>query len=213
MAFAGDRDLPAIEPNLFRDLAWLGQRLIKGVGDVVGTTLTLTSFDHDFDLVNVKAGSVVLIAGVAHEVLARTDATHVEVSKIRASVTDVVLPPDVGTDLEVLVYTFGPQLEIVHHEAMRLTGIEPSDPQASPGESDIVNPEALVLLEAYGALHLAYSAAGALSGRDSHLASRAAMYASLVGRERARVQVELDLDGDGRADATRRLNVVQLRRA
>ena len=50
-----------------------------------------------------KAGSVVLIAEVAHEVLARTDATHVEVSKVRNSVADVALPPDAGTDLEVLV--------------------------------------------------------------------------------------------------------------
>ncbi len=213
MAFASDRDLPAIEPNVFRDLAWLGQRLVNGEGDVVGTTLTLTSFDHDFVSVGVDVGSVVLIADVAHEVLSRTDATHVEVSKIRASESDPPIPPDAGVGLEVLVFTFAPQLEMVHREVLRLVGIEPSDAQASPGEADIVNPDALVALEAFGALHLAYSAAGALSGRDSHLAARGAMYALLVGRERARAKVELDLDGDGKADATRRLNVLQLLRA
>ncbi len=213
MAFATDRDLPAIEPNVFRDLAWLGQRLISGVGDVSGTTLTLTSFDHDFVNANIDSGAVVLIAGVAHEVLSRTDATNTEVSKIRGSKADPAIPPDAGVGLEILVYTFAPQLEMVHREVLRLAGIEPADEQASPGKADIVNPEALIPLEAFGALHLAYSAGGALSGRDSHLASRAAMYMGLVGRERARVKVELDLDHDGVADTTRRLNVVQLLRA
>lgn len=213
MPFATDRDILAIEPNAFRDLAWLGQRLIKAIGDVSGTTLTLTSHDHDLEAVDARAGSVVLIAGIAHEILSRTDGTHAEISKIRADTDAPAIPPDAGTDLEVLIFTFAPQLAIVHREALRLAGIEPSDPAATPSEADITNPRALVPLEVFGALHIAYAAASALSGRDSHLAARASAYAALVSRERARARIALDLDGDGLPDAVRRLNAHQLIRA
>lgn len=209
MAFATDRDLLAIEPNVFRDVAWLGQRLIKGTGDVAGTTITLTTFDHDLISAGVAAGAVVLIAGVAHEVLSVTDAAHAEVSKARAGADDPAIPADAGTGLEIVVSTLRPQIEMVHREVLRLAGID----VGVPGEADVTNGDALILLEAYGALHIAYAAAGALSGADSHLAARAAMYAALVGRERARARVEIDLDGDGLPDATRRLNVVRPLRA
>ncbi len=55
--FALDRDLLALEPNLFRDAAWAGQRVVSGVGDVAGETLTLLTQDVDFEggLVHVRA--------------------------------------------------------------------------------------------------------------------------------------------------------------
>lgn len=207
MAFATDRDLLFIEPNLFRDVAWLGQRLLKGTGDVVGTTLTLVTFDHDLVSAGVGEGSVVLIAGIAHEVLSVADATHAQVSKIRGRSDDPAIPADAGTGLEIVVSTLRPQIELVHREVLRLAGIDAAS--GSPTEADVTNGLSLVPLETFGALHLAYAAAGALSGVDSHLAARAAMYASLVGRERTRARVEIDLDADGLPDATRRLNVVR----
>lgn len=210
MAFATDRDLLAIEPNVLRDVAWVGQRLVKGTGDVAGTTLTLVTFDHGFLSAGVGAGAVVLIAGVAHEVLSVIDQTHAEVSKVRGRVDDPAIPGEPGVGLEIVVATLRPQIEIVHREVLRLAGIGVG---GTPVEADITNGESLVLLEAYGALHLAYAAAGALSGADSHLAARAAMYSALVGRERARARVEVDLNGDGAPDATRRLNIIRPLRA
>src|SRR3954470_14123560 len=69
--FASDRDLLAMEPNLFRDVGWVGQRLVSGTGGVAGTTLTLTAQDVDFEDGGVGAGCVVLVDGAPYEVLAR----------------------------------------------------------------------------------------------------------------------------------------------
>ena len=53
--FAQDRDLLALDPNLFRDVAWSGQRLVSGVGNISGTTLTLTSQDVTLEAAAITA--------------------------------------------------------------------------------------------------------------------------------------------------------------
>lgn len=205
--FATDRDLVALEPKLFRDVAWVSQRLFEGTGDVSGSTLSIAS--GSFESAGVEAGHVVLIGGVPHEVVSRDSATALTVSRMRASVDGAVIAPDAGTGLLVSVYSFGPQMGIVHGQVLRMLGIEPSEVGAAVSEASITNPEALRLLEAFGALHLVFAAAAALEGEGSALRRRAESYRELFAHERGRVSVAVDLDGDGSADATRRLNAVR----
>ncbi len=213
MSFAMDRDLIALEPTLLRDIAFSAQRRLVGTCDVAGDTMTLTDTDHDLDASGVAPGFVAQIAGVSVEILAVLSPTSARISKIRADIDDPPIEPDAGAGLPVTIDSFAPQREMVHREVLRLAGIEPDDPSASPGKEQILFPRSLVPLEAYGALHLIYASASALAGDDAPVSARAAMYARLVARERARAKVVLDLDGDGRPDAVRRLHVLRLVRA
>lgn len=214
--FASDRDLLVLEPNLFRDVGWVGQRLVKGFGDVSGTSLTLTSQDVTFEAAGVDAGHVVLVESTPYEVIERLNATTVTVSRVREEEGGAVIPPTPGTARPVSVVTFRPQMAIVHGQILRLLGLEAGAGRAgSPGEEAILNREGLRLLEALGTLHLIYAAAaGPGTGRVEQSAewARARAYQARFAAERQRAVALLDLDGDGRPDATRRLNAIQFMR-
>jgi hypothetical protein len=207
--FASDRDLLALEPNLFRDVGWVGQRLIKATGAIAGSTLTLTGADVALDVSGVGAGHVATVNGVGYEVIAVLSATQATVSRLRADAAGPVIPPSPVTGAETFVHTFAPQLGIVHAQLLRMVGIEPGDPESGVTEACIVNAAALLRLEALGALYLIYAAASGPTGPGSAQGQRAEFYRSRFAEERERAAVRLDLDGDGVADATRRFNVVQ----
>jgi len=207
--FATDRDLLILEPNLFRDVGWVGQRLCKGTASISGTTLTLGGADVALDAAGVGAGHVVTVGGTSYEVVARLGATTLTISRPRASGLDPILPPSAASAVEAMIATFVPQIAIVERQVLRMAGIEPEDATPSvPTASDIANPGALTTLVALGALHLVYAAAGASAG-GGWLTERAAMYRDRFSAARQSVRVLVDLDGDGVADATRRLNVAQ----
>ncbi|MBL8760367.1 MAG: hypothetical protein JNL50_03610 [Phycisphaerae bacterium] len=206
--FATDRDLLAIEPNVFNEVSWVGQRLVKGTGDVDDGVLTLTTFDRDFVVAGVDAGHVVLVSNVAYEVLERVSATEVAVSRLRASVDGAAIWPADVVGAGVEVRTFGPQVGVTHDLVLRLLGIEGSATPEGLGESAVVNGAALARVEALGALHLVYAAAGSLSGPGTALWERGEMYRRRFAAERQTAAARVDTDGDGVADATRRMNVV-----
>ena len=210
--FATDRDLVILEPNLFRDVGWVGQRLCKGTATISGTTLTMSGVDVALDAAGIGAGHVVCVGGTSYEVIARLSASTLTISRPRGSVTDPILPPSAATAVEAFVTTFVPQIAIVERQILRMAGIEPEDtaPDALAA-SAIVNPGSLTMLTALGALHLVYAAAGASAGGAADwMSERAAMYRERFGAARQSVRVLIDLNGDGVADATRRLNVMQL---
>lgn len=196
---ASDRDLLVVEPNLFRDVGWLSQRVLRASGAISGTTLTISSADGAFDTARVGAGSIVTVDGIAYEVVERLSATQATLSRPRASAADPIVPPAAVTGKDTWVITFAPQIAAVHREVMARLGIG----EGGPAESAIVNPSALVRLEVLGTLAMVWGAASALSGPESPAAERAAWYRSRFARERESVSVRLDLDGDGVQDAAR----------
>ncbi len=207
--FAADRDLIVLEPNLFRDVAWVGQTLVAGTGSITGTALVMTSQTQGFDAAGVDAGNVLLANGVAYEVVSRISASVLSVSVPRGDVADAPVAPLPVGSTPMSVVTFGPQIVQVHRQVLRMLGIDPDDPEATLGEASVTNPGSLRRLEALGAMHLVLAAAGGPAGPESPLALRAEMYAARFADERRRVSARIDLDGDGVADATRRLNIVQ----
>lgn len=210
--FANDRDLLLLEPNIFRDVAWVGQRLLNTTGSSSGSLLTITT--GDFAAVGVGAGNVVIYDATPCEVTSVVAGNKVNVSLIRADPSGAVIPPPALGTKSVVVPTFRPQLQLAHTQVLRMLGIEPTD-AAEIGaltEERIVNQRTLWLVTALSALHLIYAAAAALSGPDSPLGERSEMYRRLFAEERKLVAAKIDTNGDGVADATRRMNVIQLMR-
>jgi len=213
--FAQDRDLLALEPGLFRDVVWIGQRLVKDdSASISGTTLTLSSPDVALDAAGVGAGHVATVDGVSYEITQVLTGTTATISRVRADTGDAVIPPSPATGKVAHVVTFASQIGVVHRQVLGMLGIEPSDPVAPgrPGETDITNPKTIVRVEVLGALYLILSAAASLSGPESALGKRAEVYRRWLCQERQRVAARIDLDGDGEPDVTRRLNLIQLMR-
>lgn len=215
--FAADRDLLVVEPELFRDVGWAGQRLVKGVGDVSGTTLTLTSQDNTLAAAGIGAGNVVTVGDVAYEVVARLSATTATISRIRPDPSGAVIPPAPATGKAVVVPTFGAQIAWTHRQILRMLGIDPDETDDGLKETDITNPAAFRESEAMGALSLVLiSAAGPAVDGGSGAAiriNRGLMYRERFAHMVRMVGARLDTDGDGVADATRRAGLVWLDRS
>lgn len=207
--FATDRDLLALEPTVFRDIAWSSQRLVSGTSRINSGILKFDTIDGDCTSAGVMVGGVVVIGQTPYEILEVQSATELLVSVLRPSESgDQIMMPDVSVSTSTSIYTFAPQIEIVHRQALRMLGIEPAQ-EATPDENDITNPAAMRRLEALGALHLVYSAAGALTPATSALNTRAELYRQRFNQERERISIGLDLNADGLPDVVRKLNVVQ----
>jgi len=207
--FAKDRDLLVIEPGLYRDVVWNGQRLLSGTGDLSGTTLTLTS--GSFLDGEIGAGHVVLVDSVPMEVVSVQSDAVATVSIMRGDSSSSVIPGKPATGAVVEVFTFAPQVEIVHRQVMSMVGIDVDDVDGL-GDSAVTNPGALVVLEVLGALHLIYASAGAPGRGGEAFLDRAKLYQQRFSAERGSVVAFIDLDGDGIAETRRRPNSFVLTR-
>lgn len=216
--FATDRDLVTLEPGLMRDVGWSGQMLVRGVGTIAGSVLTLSPGpEADLQAAGVGPGHVALVAGTSYEVVEVLGPLSARVSRLRDLPGDPVRPASPVSNAAVTVTTFSPQIRVVHEQVLRMAGIEPSAPAGPgrPGAGAITNGPSLARLEALGALHLVFAAAAAPGGDLTPASwwSRASMYRERFAAERQRIVAEIDTDGDGSPDATRRLNMVQFVRA
>lgn len=209
-----DADLARIEPQVFIEAQHAGQRLTRGTASITGTTLTAVGVEVAFDAAMLAPGHVCVVDGQTYEIVERTGATTLTISRVRAPGQPDVQPPSPATNRPMHVVTFAPQGSIAHAQVMRSIGIEP-DAQI-PGEptvDSIMNPGALVRLEALAALQLIWMSAALNAGADAAVAARADRWRSEYARERERVGAFVDLDGDGFPDAVRRPSIVQLTRA
>ncbi len=211
MNFSSDRDLLIEEPMLFADLPFASQQRVSVVDGILSGT-TLTSATADFEAAAVGAGDVVLIGGVAHEVLSRSDAHTLQVSLLRTRSTDAAIASSDGQNLAVQVRTFGPQAVIVHDELLRLLGIDADDPEEELNEDSIVSLSLMARLETLGTLALVYAGGAAVVGDNENLRSKQEEYQRRFRQQIARAVVLIDADGDGFADQQRRLGVVRLER-
>lgn len=211
-----DADLARIEPTLFIEAQHVGQRLTRGTVSIAGTTLTALGVDVAFDAAGVAPGHICVVDGQTYEVVERTSATALVVSRVRARGQAEALPPTPVSNKPMHIVTFGPQRGIAHAQVMRSIGIEPDLPPdvpgGRPGVESILNPGALAQLESLAALQLIWLSATLNAGSDAAVAARAERFKEMYARERERVGAFIDLDGDGFPDAVRRPGVIQLMR-
>lgn len=212
-----DADLARIEPHVFIEAQHVGQRLSRGTVSITGTTLSAIGVDVAFDAAAIAPGHVCVVDGQTYEVVERTSATALVISRVRARGQAEVQPPSPVSNKPMHIVTFVPQRAIAHAQVMRSIGIEPDlppdAPGGHPGVESILNPGALVQLETLAALHLIWMSATLNAGSDAVVATRADRYRVMYARERERVGAFIDLDGDGFPDAVRRPSVMPLLRA
>jgi hypothetical protein len=202
--FITDRDLLALEPDLFRDVGFLAQRLINATGSITSGKLNITG--GDFAAAGVTVGHVVVHGSQPLEITLRNSATQVNVSLLRVRTDDPPInPPNAGAAAAV-VFTFAPQIAAAHAGLLMMLGL----PEAGTGafgevdETAITNPGELRMLETLLALRTIWAAAAAVGGAGSSAAARAEQYRLRAAHERSCVRARLDLDGDGVPDAERR---------
>ena len=206
--FAVDSDLLLYEPRLFLDVVWVGQRVAAETATVASNILVASG--ATFNAVGVMPGHVVNYKDASYEVVQVLGPTQLGLTMPRATPDDPIVPVLDTASTTIKIYTFRHQMLLVHEQILRMLGIEP-DFADQVTESDILNPSALRRLEAFGTLHLIFSAASAsgVGGEASSFAERAEMYRKRYADERGRVSVLIDTDGDGQPDATRRPSVMR----
>lgn len=212
--FSTDRDLLALEPNVFVDVPLISQQRVSVTdGELAGTTLS--SVTADFEVAEVDAGSVVLIRGVAHEVIARLNEMTLTVSLPRAAPDGPAIGSGDGTGLAVEARTFALQAGLVHDVLLEAVGIDVDDSQGALNESMIVSKGVMRRLEALGTLERIYAGAVAVCGGQADqrmLWEKANWYHRRFRQAFGSARVLLDVDGDGVADTQRTFGVRTLRR-
>ena len=208
MNFSTDRNLLMLEPGVFNDVPFVAQERLR-VTDASVSGTTVTSASADFAAAQVDAGSVVSIAGIPAEVVARVSATELTVSRVRQRASDAAIPPVPGSNLELIVRTFAPQAALVHDCLLRMVGVDPDDANSPITESMIVSLSTMTHLEALGTLERVYAGAVALVGENGDIWKKAADYHRRFGAACRGARIRMDLDGDGKADFTRELGLIQ----
>lgn len=212
MVLTTDRDLLIHEPSVFVDASSIATSLLSAAdGTVSGTRLT--SAGSDFQAAGIDAGHVIVIGTQAIEVVTRVDPTNLDVSRPRATLTKVKIPPGDGTTLSIDVRTFGRIIAEVEAWILGALGIDPADPTLPLDETAILNPGDIQEAVALRTIAQVFAAASANSPTDASLADRAALYSLRAAEVRRQTKAVLDLDADGIADAIRHIDVVSLQRS
>ncbi|MBI1370305.1 MAG: hypothetical protein GC162_16850 [Planctomycetes bacterium] len=198
--FSTDGDLLAYEPNVFAELPFASQRLLK-VTDASVSGSIVTSETGGF--ASLGAGNVVMLEGNAYAVAVVTDDHTLELTAapVGLSATE---------DLTLIVPTMRPQAAVVHDELLRAVNIHMDDPAEELDEDAIVSVTLMKRLEAIGTLSRAYAGAIALVGDNKEINAKAERYRLRFTRALASAQVLIDTDGDGEADVWRSPGVARL---
>ena len=208
-----DTNLARFEPNLFTDIQWLSQRLLKASGTISATTLTISAFDTNFDGAQLAPGMVILINSVPHEVISKLSSTTAQLSRLRASELDPIFTPAPVTGAEVILHTFRQQIAIVSDHAFRILGLNPAQPatDSSGNPSPVItDPTALQRFVTLSTLATLYLSAAEMQSEGGQQSRRAQRYQQLATLERRNLAAQVDTNGDGEPDTTRRANVVPL---
>ena len=214
-SFCQDRDLLSIEPGAFVGGGFPSQRLVAGSDGVLSGT-TFTSAGSDFVSAGVAPAMVVCVytttpsEGSAYEIISVDSATTLTVSVLRADTSaDAVSPPS-GSGLSFCIETFAVQIEAVSNTlAEKLRQITEV---AGIDSADFADSTQLRLATAVGVLSTIFvTRAQNATDSDANWV-KAEHYRDEFRTRQLQLRLTVDADGNGRAEQTRTLGNMTLRR-
>ena len=211
-----DRDLLAIEPEIFAGGGFESQQLAAGSDGAISAT-TFSSASADFVAANVQPGFVLCIystvpaEGRCYEIISVDSTTTLTVSILRSEADGNAIAPPAGTNLKYQINTFAPQIAAaaatLHEKLRQIAEAE------GISETDFVDSVQLRRAVALGALAAIFTArASNATGADANWV-KAEHYRRQHIAATSAIRLAQDLDGDGVAERTRTLGNVSLRRA
>lgn len=204
MPLITDVDLLTIEPAVFLDATAAATKVLSASdGAIAGTTLT--SAGSSFTTAGIDAGHVAVVAGEALEVVQRTSATTLSVSRPRPATSTSSIAPNAGSSLAFTIWTFQRLIELAERSILAALAIDPEHPTQPLETAAILNRPAVERIIATATIARACAVAFAANPASESLKQRVSDSERELERLRQQLIVVLDLDGDGVADATRRL--------
>lgn len=210
-----DRDLLAIEPDIFTGGGFDSQQMSAGTDGVISGT-AFTSASADFTAANVQAGMVLCIYSTvpaearSYEVISVDSATTLTVSILRADQDADATAPPAGTNLKYYINTFAPQIsasQATLHEKLRQ--ISEAEGIAAAEFADSSQLRKAVSLAALAAVFTAR--ASNATDADANWV-KAEFYRRGHVAAVSALRLARDIDGDGFAEQTRTLGNIALRR-
>jgi hypothetical protein len=217
MAFSSDRDLLVFEPRLFCDFALPAQTLACGADGVLSGT-AFTTASGGLLAAGLAAGMVLTVRptdgpAAALEIVSIDSATNVTVSTLRADPAAPPLAPVIGgSSLAWSVATFAPQAEVIAAEIIAHFGISPANPTSRWTAADILNPQAIRPVSAYGVLAMVLAGAANRGDPADGLWAKATHYRARFEQLLGQIELGLNRDSDGKADEVRYGSAPRLRR-
>lgn len=211
MMFTTDRDLLAMEPNVFVDVPVIGQELLRAEdGEANGTTLS--SVTSDFAALSIDAGHVLVVSDLTVEVVARVDAQTLTVSLPRIAPADIAIAPPLSGTVEFAIRTFQPQAVCAHQRLRQVIGLADFELEDLTGSRTLVDTPQTRRLEVLATLAEIYRIAQAPLNDDRMFAARHRHYEKAFATALAESGAPIDVNQDGAADLLGTTGVRTLRR-
>lgn len=213
--FCQDKDLLSIEPVVFIGGGLVGQVLVSGTDGALSGT-TFTSAASDFHSAGIAAGMVLCTyldnpaEGTAVEVVSVDSATQLTVSVLRADADADPIAPPAGSNLGFYIRTFTVQIDNVSgtlaeklRQMLEVAGIS---------KADFADSQQLRMTAVSGCLSSIFVArADNATDQDANWV-KAEHYRDQFYRQQLQLRLAIDADGDGKAEQTRTLGSITLRR-
>ncbi len=213
--FCHDRDLLAIEPDVFTTAGFAGQELISDSDGAISGT-SFTSAAGDFVTTGIAAGMVVSItpsAGGArsYEIISVDSATSMTVSILRADTDDPATPPQAASGLSYSVRTFGPQIGGV--SSTLAEKLRQLSEVAGVASADFADSAQLRYATAHGTLSSIFLARADNAAPFDANWIKAQYYREQFARLQLQLRLVTDTDANGAAETARTLGNVRLIRS
>ncbi len=211
MVLSSDRDLLPFEPNVFVDVPIASQQLLWAEDGVIDGA-ALSSATSDFAALGIDTGHVVATGELTLEVVARTSAQMLIVSRPRPDTAGPVQAPSLSGTIEFAVRSFRPQAFAAHQRLRQALGLADREYEPLSAEAVLLATTQARRAEVFATLAEIYRIAQGPLNEDPIFASRHSYYERAFALALTESSLGIDTNADGVADRIVAAGVRTLRR-